>query len=108
MTRELGQNTMHKDTKKGLLKHLTKKVRPRNLKEGDVVLKVFRDETFDPRGKMKPKWFGPFIIKKIMPKVATRNIDLDGKEMLHLINMDRLRRYNIRKKKEKKSARLKT
>ena len=56
MTRELGENTMHKDTKKRLLEHLTKKVRPRNLKEGDLVLKVFRDETFDPRGKMKPRW----------------------------------------------------
>ena len=31
-----------------------KKVRPRNLKEGDFVLKVLRYETFDPRGKMKP------------------------------------------------------
>ena len=43
-----------------------KKVKPRNLKEGDLVLKVFRDETFAPKGKMKPRWSGPFIIKKIM------------------------------------------
>ena len=86
---------MHKDTKKGLLEHLTKKVRPRNLKEGDLVLKVFRDETFDPRGKMKPRWFGPFIIKKIMLGGATRITDLDREEMLRPINMDRLRRYNI-------------
>ena len=32
-----------------------KKVKPRNLKEGDSVPKVLRDETFDPRGKMKPR-----------------------------------------------------
>ena len=32
------------------------KVKPRNLKEGDLVLKVLKDETFDPRGKMKPRW----------------------------------------------------
>ena len=95
MTRELGQNTMHKDTKRGLLEHLTKKVRPRNLKEGDLVLKVFRDETFDPRGKMKPRWSRPFIIKKIMSGGATRITDLDGEEMLHPINMDRLQSYNI-------------
>ena len=31
-----------------------KKVKLRNLKEGDLVLKVLRDETFDSRGKMKP------------------------------------------------------
>ena len=72
-----------------------KKVRPRNLKEGDLVLKVLRYETFDPRGKMKPWWFGSFIIKKIKLGGATRITDLDGEEMLHPINMDRLRRYNI-------------
>ena len=32
-----------------------KKVKPKNLKEGDLVLKVLKDETFDPRGKMKPR-----------------------------------------------------
>ena len=62
----------------------------RNFKEGDLVLKVLRDETFDPREKMKPKWFGPFIIKKIMFGGAIRITDLDGEEMLCPINMDRL------------------
>ena len=68
---------------------------PRNLKEGDLVLKVLRDETFDPRGKMKPMWSGPFIIKKIMFGGATRITDLDGEEMLRPVNMDRLQKYNI-------------
>ena len=65
-------------------------MKPRNLKEEDLVLKVLRDETFDPRGKMKPRWFGPFIIKKIMLGGATRITDLDREEMLCPINMDRL------------------
>ena len=65
-------------------------MKPRNLKEGDLVLKVLKDETFDPRGTMKPRWFGPFIIKKIMSGGATRITDLDGEEMLRPINMDRL------------------
>ena len=71
-----------------------KKARTQYLKEGDLVLKVLRDETFDPRGKMKPKWSRPFIIKKIMSRSATKIINLDGKEMLHPINMDRLRKYH--------------
>ena len=70
-------------------------MKPRNLKEEDLVLKVLRDENFDPRGKMKPRWFGPFIIKKIMLGGATRITDLDREEMLRPINMDRLLRYNI-------------
>ena len=65
-------------------------MKPRNLKEEDLVLKVLRDETFDIRGKMKPRWYGPFIIKKIMLGGAIRIIDLDGKEMLYPINLDRL------------------
>ena len=70
-------------------------MKPRNLKEWDLVLKVLRDETFDPRGKMKPTWSRPFIIKKIMVGGATRITDLDGEEMLRPINMDRLWKYNI-------------
>ena len=69
-----------------------KKVRPRNLKEGDLVLKVLRYEAFDLRGKMKPRWSGPFIIKKIMLRGAILITDLDREEMLHPINMDRLQR----------------
>ena len=56
---------------------------------------VLRDETFDPRGKMKPRWSRPFIIKKIISGGATRIIDLDAKEMLCPINMDRLQKYHI-------------
>ena len=80
---------------KRIAREFNKKVRPRNLKEGDMVLKVLRDETFDPRGKMKPRWSGPFIIKKIMTGGAIRITDLDGEEMLHPINVDRLHRYHI-------------
>ncbi|XP_075659053.1 uncharacterized protein LOC142628911 [Castanea sativa] len=72
-----------------------KKVKPRNLKEGDLVLKVIRDETFDPRGNMKPRCSRPFIIKKIMSRGATRITNLDGEEMLCPINLDRLQKYNI-------------
>ena len=72
-----------------------KKVKPRNLKEGDLVLKVPRDETFDPSGKMKPRWSELFIIKRIMLKGATRITDLAWEEMLRPINMDRLWKYNV-------------
>ena len=63
---------------KRIARAFNKNVKPRNLKEGDLVLKVPRDETFDPRGKMKPRWFGPFIIKEIMTGGATKILDLDG------------------------------
>ena len=80
---------------KRIARAFNKKVRPRNLKEEDLVLKVLRDETFGLRGKTKPRWYRPFMIKKIMSKGAIRIIDLDGEEMLHPINMDKLRKYHI-------------
>jgi len=70
-------------------------VKPRNLKEGDLVLKVLRDETFNLRGKMKPRWSRPFVIKKIMSRGATRITDLDGEDMLCPVNVDRLQKYHI-------------
>ena len=90
---------------KRIAREFNKKVKPRNLKEGDLVLKVLRDETFDSRGKMKPRLSGRFIIKKIMSGSITRITDLDGEEMFCPISMDRLRRCNIKKKKEKKKKR---
>jgi len=60
-----------------------------------LVLKVLEDETFDTSRKMKPRWSGPYVIKKILSKGATRNTDFDGEDMLHPINMDRLRKYNV-------------
>ena len=67
-----------------------KRVKPRSFKEGNLVLKVLRDENFDPRGKMKPGWLGPFVIKKIVSGGAMRIPNLVGEEMLRLINIDRL------------------
>ena len=60
-----------------------------------MILKVLKDETFDPRGRMKPRWSKPFIIKKIMFGGTTRITDLNEEEMLHPINIDRLWKYHI-------------
>ena len=80
---------------KRVVRAFNKIVKSGNRKERDLVLKVHRDESFDPRGKMRPRWFGPFIIKKIMSGGPTRITDLDEEEMLHPINMDRLQKYHI-------------
>ncbi|KAH7849341.1 hypothetical protein Vadar_016557 [Vaccinium darrowii] len=54
-----------------------KKVKSRNLQEGDMVLKEIQAPVFDPRGKFRPKWAGPYIIKKVLSGGATQLIDLD-------------------------------
>ena len=42
-----------------------KKVKSQNLKEWDMVLKDNQTPIYDPRGKFRPKWTGPHIIKSI-------------------------------------------
>uniref|UniRef100_A0A2N9EMI8 Uncharacterized protein n=1 Tax=Fagus sylvatica TaxID=28930 RepID=A0A2N9EMI8_FAGSY len=51
-----------------------KKVKPRNLKEGDLVLKELRAPVFDPRRKFKPNWAGPYVIKTLFSGGAV-NLD---------------------------------
>ena len=58
-----------------------KKVKPRNLKEGDLVLKEFKAPVFDPRGKFKPNWAGPYVIKTLFSGGATKLMDMDGEEL---------------------------
>ncbi|XP_074297157.1 uncharacterized protein LOC141627845 [Silene latifolia] len=44
-----------------------KKVKPRGINEGDLVLKSVRALLpVDPRGKFKPNWPGPYLVKKIL------------------------------------------
>ena len=58
-----------------------KKVKPRNLKEGDLVLKEFKAPVFDPRGKFKPNWAGPYVIKTMFSRGAAKLMEMDGEEL---------------------------
>ncbi|XP_074306108.1 uncharacterized protein LOC141641341 [Silene latifolia] len=47
-----------------------KKVKPRVINEGDLVLNLVRALLpIDPRGKFKPNWAGPYLVKKIFREV---------------------------------------
>ena len=72
-----------------------KKVHPRQLQVGDLVLKEQRAPLHDPRGKFKPNWSGPFTITEILPGKAVRLVDLDGEELRYLTNMDQLKKYHV-------------
>ena len=71
-----------------------KKVKPRNLVEGDLVLKVSR-EFQDPRGKFQPKWEGPYVIKRIFSRGAVRLTTMDGEELSSPCNLDALKKYFV-------------
>ncbi|KAL7196659.1 hypothetical protein ACSBR1_036637 [Camellia fascicularis] len=70
-----------------------KKVKSRNLKEGDLVLKDNRAPIHDPGGKFRPNWIGAYIIKSIWSGGAVVLMDLDGLEFSQPINWDKLKTY---------------
>ena len=70
-----------------------KKVKCKNIKEGDLILKEIRAPIFDTKGKFKPNWANPDIIKTIMPEERIKLMDLDGNEFAEPSNFDQMKRY---------------
>ena len=58
-----------------------------------MVLKHTRPLLMDPRGKFKPNWEGPYLVKKIFSKGVAILSDLEGNEFKNPINLDKLKKY---------------
>ncbi|KAI8555337.1 hypothetical protein RHMOL_Rhmol05G0167100 [Rhododendron molle] len=58
-----------------------------------MVLKAIRRHVSDPRGKFRPNWGGPYLIKRILSGGAAYIADLDGMEFATPVNIDKLRKY---------------
>jgi hypothetical protein len=70
-----------------------KKVKPRPIKKGDLVLKEKPPTRFNPLGKWEPTWIGPFIVQEIFSGGAMKLADLDGNPFMNPVNGSKLRRY---------------
>ncbi|XP_074291207.1 uncharacterized protein LOC141617978 [Silene latifolia] len=71
-----------------------KKVKPREISEGDLVLKSVRALLpIDPRGKFKLNWADPYLVKKILSGGAVRLTNLDGNNFTYPTNLDQLKKY---------------
>ena len=55
-------------------------VKPKPLQQGDLVLRVLRGLVTDPRGKFRPNWSGPYIIRELTQEGATWLMDLYGNQ----------------------------
>ncbi|XP_074305958.1 uncharacterized protein LOC141641187 [Silene latifolia] len=79
---------------KRIVRAFNKKVKPRGISEGDLVLKSVRPLLpIDPRGKFKPNWAGPYLVKKILSGGVVRLTDLDGNDFTNPTNLDQLKKY---------------
>ena len=65
-----------------------KRVKPRNFKKGDLVLKILMGLINDPRGKFRPNWSGPYVIRDLTQEGAAWLTDLYGNQFTKPINVD--------------------
>ena len=72
-----------------------KRVKPRPLQRGDLDLRVLIGLVTDPRGKFRPNWSGPYIIKELTLEGATWLMDLDGNQFSEPTNVDQLKKFYV-------------
>ena len=75
-------------------RYYDRRVKPRNYKPGDLVLKKLLPGRKDPtHGKLGPNWEGPYIVSRI---VRPGNYELqteEGKTLPHSWNVEHLKRF---------------
>jgi hypothetical protein len=76
---------------KRIARAYSKKVRPRQLKIGDLALKAIHPAS--TQGKFKPNWQGPFVVKKVLNGGAVILQSMDGEELSEPTNLCYLKKY---------------
>ena len=72
-----------------------KRVKPRPLQRGDMVLRVLRGLVTDPRGQFRPNWSGPYIIRELLLEGVTWLMDLDRNQFSEPTNVDQLKKFYV-------------
>ena len=72
-----------------------KRVKPKPLQRGDFVLRVLRGLVIDLKGKFRPNWSGPYIIRELTLEGAAWLMDLDGNQFSEPTNVDQLKKFYV-------------
>jgi hypothetical protein len=72
-----------------------RKVRPREFKEGDLVLKKILSFQPDSRGKWTPNYEGPYVVKKAFYGGAMILVTMDDDELPRPVNADAVKKYFV-------------
>ena len=72
-----------------------KRVKPRPLQRGGLVLRILKGLAGDPRGKFRPTWSEPYIIRELTLEGAAWLTDLDGNQFSEPTNVDQLKKYYV-------------
>ena len=76
-----------------MAKAFNKKMRPREFKAGDLVLKKILPNQEDDRGKWSPNYEGPYIVKNAFSGGALILTNLEGQELPRPVNADAVKKY---------------
>ncbi|GAU44160.1 hypothetical protein TSUD_399820 [Trifolium subterraneum] len=72
-----------------------RKVRPREFREGDLVLKRILSFQPDSRGKWTPNYEGPYVVKRAFSGGAMTLATMDGDEHPRPVNADAVKKYFV-------------
>ena len=78
---------------KRMKKAFDKKVKPREFREGDLVLRKIMSFNTDSRGKWTPNFEGTYVVKKAFSGGALILETMDGKEFPRPMNVDAVKKY---------------
>ncbi|KAK8705215.1 hypothetical protein V6N13_048821 [Hibiscus sabdariffa] len=74
---------------KRMMRAYNKKVRHREFREGDLVLKRISPAQRDHRGKWMPNWEGPYVVKKAFSGGALILTEMDGSTLSYSVARDK-------------------
>ena len=77
---------------KRMKRYFHKKVKPNEFREDDLVLREIMSFNADSRGKLTPKFEGPYVIKKAFSGGALILETMDGEEFPHPVNADAVKK----------------
>lgn len=70
-----------------------KKVRPREFREGDLMLKKILPPYNDSWGKWNPNYESPYIVKKVFSGGELDLTTKDGEKLHNSMNVDAIKKY---------------
>ncbi|KAK8622082.1 hypothetical protein V6N13_097708 [Hibiscus sabdariffa] len=80
---------------KRMIRAHQKKVRPREFREADLVLKMILPIEKDSRGKWMPNWKGSYVVTKAFFGGALILAEIDGEELQNPVNSDSVKKYHV-------------
>ena len=85
----------HQLYQRRMVKAYDRKVRPREFKEGDLVLRKILPLQSEDQSKWAPNYEGPYVVKKTFSRGALLLTRMDGDDLSRPVNSDSVKKYYV-------------